>query len=661
MIRLVRNTLLALIIAALLAVVGGGIFLARFDPNEYREQLLQAAQELTGRRIALHQSLNLSFLPQLELSTGSVSVYGPDGAAQVEADDIRLRLPLEPLLRGELEIQEVTARGLRLAPGASLESLLFADPGALPPAPPLPGPAPRFLLRLDTAYLRDSDIPLPGDSALVLHLESASISFTPTDSALPVSLPPALPIALTGSVRDSVGKQELPFSLEAEAEISAERLRARVTALSGRLDDMGDVPLLLEGRCTLSHQWQSRVLTVEKAQGSLSVANAQATDNSLRSSWRGYLNIAWPDQGKPASIQGALHSDNLDLDTLLRGLDARTRSDMDAQGAIIGAPNFTRPKVNRTAAASRPAVLPPKGRNATAETGKTAPSLPPNRLLPRDVSLDLALTADLLTVQGLPLQGLDLKVRSLDRQTSIPFSFTFCGADVNGTGRVDCKRSIPAVAIVGHVKGLNMRLFTQVLRLNCDIAGVGSATVEVSGLADSYAGFLRTLRGQTSFQVVNGQIRGFTLIPPTLPYHIKPPTDFLFQRLAASAAIVNGTARIDDLALQSDILTARGGGVAHLAFGQLDIGIDFMLGGRPPVIPVSISGPWRSVSHKVDLQGFQQNRQQNDSDTYGASPEGANPPHNPSPGAGVDPVYGPGSGGKKGEIYIDEFGMLRTR
>jgi hypothetical protein len=630
--RIVAFLLLGLTLAALLPIVVVGVLLSRFDPNAYRDELSRAAETLTGRKTTLQEPLKVSYLPSLELRTGAVAFYDQSGEVEFEAGSIALGMPFAPLLQGVLEIREITLRGARPRPGSNPLDWFVADQAGRPAAGEVETGGLRFVPRVEKARLVDSDLPLAADGSLVLHLDEARLD--------QVRFHDDLPLTASGALRDAASERDMPFSLNASVRLEKNGdLHARVASLRLRLEDVGDLPLLLEAQCALDYTRQSGLASVDKAQGSLAVLDAPTDDAATRAAWRGYLNITARQAGKPAVVQGALHAESLNLDVLLRGLDPAVRFVESDGEAIAGAPNLTRPKVNRLPAGSHGmAQLPAKattvGRPAQRDD-MHAGALPLSRrpLPPEDLSLDLALSADTLIIQGLPLLGLDIKVRSRDRQTSMPFAFTFCGADVNGTGRLDCQRSIPSLALVGQVRGLNMRLFGDAWRLGCDISGVGSATLEVSGLGLSYPDLMRSLRGKASFQVVNGQIRDFSLIPADLPSPVRAPREFLFRRLAADARIMEGTAVTDNITLESDSLSVTGGGSVHLAYRQLDIGLNVMLGGKPPIIPVSISGPWKSLSYQVDRQALQRNMK-------ALHEEDA-----PEPG----------------EIYIDDHGLLRTR
>jgi len=96
--------LLLLIVAAV--VVGPGFV----DWNVHRERIAQEASDLTGRPLSIDGDISLSVIPTPTLSAGGVRMASIEGATDPDLArlaEMRVRVSLLPLLRGQVEVQSV--------------------------------------------------------------------------------------------------------------------------------------------------------------------------------------------------------------------------------------------------------------------------------------------------------------------------------------------------------------------------------------------------------------------------------------------------------------------------------------------------------------------------------------------------------------------------
>jgi AsmA protein len=137
----IRFTLIGLAAALLVAVVGIAIFVASFDPNRYKGVAIDWMREHKQRTLVIDGPISLSVFPHLALTVRKVSLSErarPDVFAAVEEASLSVRLL--PLLRKELSIDHVSARGVNLVylrDGANHTN--FED--LVEPAPPAQTPA----------------------------------------------------------------------------------------------------------------------------------------------------------------------------------------------------------------------------------------------------------------------------------------------------------------------------------------------------------------------------------------------------------------------------------------------------------------------------------------------------------------------------------------
>ncbi|MBX3591597.1 MAG: AsmA family protein [Burkholderiaceae bacterium] len=144
-------------LAIALAAVAGALalavvaFVASFDANRYKPELVQAVRERTGRALSIDGDLSLTVLPRLGLSMGPARLSGPGGRGEfAQFDSAQVGVALWPLLSRRIVVERVRLEGLkfegvRRRDGSTNLDDLFraASPeGAAAPGPqPVPGAA----------------------------------------------------------------------------------------------------------------------------------------------------------------------------------------------------------------------------------------------------------------------------------------------------------------------------------------------------------------------------------------------------------------------------------------------------------------------------------------------------------------------------------------
>ncbi|HVP28696.1 MAG TPA: AsmA family protein [Myxococcota bacterium] len=145
-----RTWLVVVAALALLAAAGLGVFVARFDVERYRPEIVGAARRATGRELALRGPLSLGFLPPRIEARNVGFANAPWGTRPEMAsiDRFALVLDLGPLLfERRLSVRSVTLSGVDLlletnAAGegnwvlAPARTPAAAAPGEAPPAEP---------------------------------------------------------------------------------------------------------------------------------------------------------------------------------------------------------------------------------------------------------------------------------------------------------------------------------------------------------------------------------------------------------------------------------------------------------------------------------------------------------------------------------------------
>jgi AsmA protein len=110
--------LFGLILGLVVLIVAAIVILPMvIDPNDYKPQIVQTAQEKLGRDLAIDQDLSLSVFPWLGIETGGVRVGNAAGFKAenfAEIEQLGLKVKLMPLLSQRVEVDTLLLKGLRL-------------------------------------------------------------------------------------------------------------------------------------------------------------------------------------------------------------------------------------------------------------------------------------------------------------------------------------------------------------------------------------------------------------------------------------------------------------------------------------------------------------------------------------------------------------------
>src|SRR6476620_7094204 len=103
---------LAGIVGLLLVVVA--VVAATFNPNDYKQQIIDLVQAKKGRTLKLDGDIKLAFWPKIGANLGKVSLSEHNNSAEFAAvDSVKVSLALLPLLKKELIVDTIYIDGAR--------------------------------------------------------------------------------------------------------------------------------------------------------------------------------------------------------------------------------------------------------------------------------------------------------------------------------------------------------------------------------------------------------------------------------------------------------------------------------------------------------------------------------------------------------------------
>jgi AsmA protein len=97
----------------LIVVVVVGFFVATFDPNSYKPQIVDWVKRATGRTLTMEGTIGLTLFPSVGATVGKVTLSEPESAAIFgRVAEARVGVALLPLLSRQVVVDRVTLHGL---------------------------------------------------------------------------------------------------------------------------------------------------------------------------------------------------------------------------------------------------------------------------------------------------------------------------------------------------------------------------------------------------------------------------------------------------------------------------------------------------------------------------------------------------------------------
>ncbi|MFO1219734.1 MAG: AsmA family protein [Burkholderiaceae bacterium] len=249
----IRRIAIALGALVLIVVIAAGVLIATFDANKYKSLAIDWMKTERQRTLAIDGPIELSVFPRLAVKLSKVKLSEHAKSDEFAAiDELALAVETLPLLRKQLVVERVSARGVRAAyrrdaKGASNVNDLVGTgaPAGTRPGPAAPAPAGgamRFdvsAVQLDDVQLRLADAMnnLDGD----VRLKSLKTGRLANQAQTPVSLsatvaltrPQPLNLALDGQTTLALDLDKSSISL------SGMKLDARLDGAGFKALDLG--------------------------------------------------------------------------------------------------------------------------------------------------------------------------------------------------------------------------------------------------------------------------------------------------------------------------------------------------------------------------------------------------------------------------------------
>ncbi|MDO9162492.1 MAG: AsmA family protein [Methylococcaceae bacterium] len=655
-IKITVSVLLAIILLLVVAILAVPAFV---DPNQFKPEISAAVKDSTGRDLTIDGDIKLSLFPWLGITTGALTLSNAQGFENkpfvtVTTSDISVQL-LPLLLEKKIAINQLVLKGLALNLARNNQGLNNWDDftktpeQAIPPSTSL-NQAPATsktdalaLFAVGKISVSDAQVSwqdAQADAAWLikdLNLDTEQFSFdVPVNVILSLhaaniksGFSAAIKLKTALTINDkfdnySLSSTQLQSTLSGE-NMPAKSLTSTLTIADAALDSAKqDVKLtglkLALGEALLSADIVGTgIKDAPDFAGNLSIApfNLAKLLQELA------ISLPAMQDAKALNLlswQSNLHAtpDVIELQNLEMTLD-----DTHAQGQIsVNTANQSAIGFDLaldTLALDR--YLPPVNnskKQTLASPGAAlaagAAALPVETL--RKLNADGQITLGKLTVRGVDLQGVKLKLTAKDGKVATQQSVnTFYQGAYSGNISVDARNKKPVIAlneqltkvqIEPWLKGLFKKPITGQLTASAQLQAQGSNADELKS----------TLNGHLDVSIKDAVIKGVNLqkIIDNGKALIKGtglPTDnkddqTLFTQITGTAAINNGLVRNDDLIATAAKLHVDGKGSANIVNETLNYQVNARLPAQetgqapsPPLV-IAITGPFDNLNYAID-------------------------------------------------------------
>lgn len=640
---------------AVVLIAAAAYIAASFNPNDYKPQVVQLVKEKLDRTLEIKGDIKLAFFPVLGADLGGLTLSehasGKEFAA-VEA--VRVALQLLPLLSREVVISRVEVRGLRANlvkrkdGSTNIDDLMGGAQrpkqtgGAGDNAAQTP-----IKFNIDHILVENASLGYVDEgrgakySLNKLHLKTGKFAGAmPADIDLSFALGASQPKANVevhlktrlAYAADSGRFKLEPLDLGAKGEAAGINLVA--LGLSGSIE--GDAKSIKAGELMLDLDAEQGNHTIK---GKLTTPlamdlGAQTVDLSKLSA---KLAISDPKSARGPVTLNVLGSAHADLPQQRASLDFSTTFDESTVTGKAGLAHFSPPAyvfdvnvdkldADRYSGPTKPGDGGAAGKGAAGAAGAQALDFAALKTLQANGSVKVGA----LKLANLKLQNLRLNAKAGGGRLELnPLSADLYQGRMSGSFSL-IATATPQIAVKQNLTGISIGPLLKDALDKDLLEGRGNLGLDVSGQGGTVSALKKALNGSASLNLSDGALKGINIGESirnakaklgtlrgqtTQASNAAEKTDF--TELKASFAIKNGVAHNSDLSLKSPLLRLGGEGDVNIGSDSVDYLAKATLvataagqGGKEAselkglMVPVHISGPFTSLSYKLDFNAM---------------------------------------------------------
>ena len=115
--KIIKYLVIAIIALLVLFIAGAGILVATVDPNDYKEEIIAAVKDATGRTLNLEGDIGFTFFPKLGVKLGHAELSNAAGFGKqpfAGVDNVGVSVDLLSLLKMKVQADTIVLKGLRV-------------------------------------------------------------------------------------------------------------------------------------------------------------------------------------------------------------------------------------------------------------------------------------------------------------------------------------------------------------------------------------------------------------------------------------------------------------------------------------------------------------------------------------------------------------------
>tara|TARA_Y100000748_G_scaffold117113_1_gene98278 strand:+ start:19016 stop:21190 length:2175 start_codon:yes stop_codon:yes gene_type:complete len=664
---------LGLVVGAIaLLVIAALFFLTRlFDPNDYKDDIREAAREQANIELALDGDIGWSLFPWLGMELKDVGVAPVDNPAQplAKVGTLGLGVKVLPLLRRQVRMSDVILDDVQLqlvrndqgvgnwetvGPQDSAAAEQGSDASAEAQTQD-DGANEPLQITVESVQVTNASVHYEDrQTGQILSLDEANL----TTGALIPGEP--FDVSFLGLLTLDQPAMRVRMDLKTVATLQPGEQRYLLSGVDLKVDASGEpfagraVNLQLQGDGLVDLAEQVAELT----QLRLSLADMRATgqlkmsDLDSEPQLAGRLDVAafdardllrdlgqpLPDMADPGALSSVALSANLKGSTSSLMLnDLQLALDGFALQGSLGVADFERQALRFDLAGDNLNLdnyLPPReegeGGSSSAGSGGSRSQAAPEPWSDEDVlplealarlDVDGKLTLEQVTLTGQTIKPFTMAAKARDgvvRLTQLDGGIF--GGSFTASGSIDTRKTPVGSALKAQLKGIDSAAAQQAYEVPQQVSGLLDMSLDVTTGGNSLRRWMNTLNGSASFKVEDGALLGVNLEQQVCRAIALANRKSLsaehgsentaFEQLDGSFTIRNGVVGNSDLVVDLPGLAGKGKGQINLPEQRLDYRLGLLLEGDRSEMPdeaCQVNERYADIEWPIRCQGYLHN------------------------------------------------------